>query len=634
MLINQPWLPLRVLCCLAAASVAFYAVNSKAQSPSTPNAAKDKQSMIPGLSLPLSERVAFQPGPYPPPPEAARGEGVPAGTITEHRFNSSTIFPGTNREYWLYVPAQYDSTKPAALMVFQDGHAYLQGFKTPEILDNLIHEGAIPTTIAVFIEPGHVGNELPEKHWDKRNNRGLEYNVPDDAYARFLIDEFLPTALANYNISDNPTWRMVGGSSSGGICAFNTAWQRPDSFGKVFSAIGSFTNIRGGHDLEAQVRKPDKPRMPLRIFMQDGVKDLNNTHGHWYLGNQTLAASLEYARHDYRFVVGTEGHNQKHGAAVLPDALRWLYHDWGHTPRQIVMPSKPSKDQLPKGIPGVSIELNEHVLFDPGPYTQGPDSRPKPGVPQGAIHEHTWTTSTVYPGTERSYWVYIPKQYDGTQPAALMVFQDGKNMMNPKRFSAPAVLDTLIAEGSMPVTIGILINPGNNPKANKKSGNSRHNNRSEEYDRPTGTYAEFLLTEIIPDAIKQHNLNISTNPKMRGISGSSSGGICAFKCAWHRPDQFGKVVSFNGSFTNIRGGGHHYQAWVRKTDKKDIRVFLQDGIHDLDGPAGHWFLSNQTLAKSLAFKDYDHRFVIGTEGHNANHPSSLLPEALRWVWRD
>lgn len=607
---------------------------------------------VPGLSIPLSERVAYDPGPYSYGPDSKTQPGVPAGTVTEHRFNQSKVFPTTDREYWVYVPKQYGGQTPAALMVFQDGHAYLGRFKAATVLDNLIHEGAIPVTIAVFVEPGHrlaaPQDQIPDQHWDRRNNRRIEYNVVDDAYARFLIDELLPTALAGYTITDDPARRMIAGISSGGICALNAAWHRPDAFGKVLTSVGSFTNIRGAHHLQAMIRKG--PNKGLRIHMQDGMKDLDNVHGNWYLANQAMASTLALVGYDYRFVVGSEGHSNKQESAVFPEAVRWLFHDWDGQERHIPMPPVPTTKQLPAELAdqpaGVSIPLNDRVIFEPGPYQPGTDFNKQPNTPQGTIHEHAFNSSKIYPNTQRQYWVYIPKQYDEKKPAALMVFQDGAKMLNPKQFNGATIMDNLIAQGDMPVTIGVFINPGNNPAIKRKAKN-RFSNRSIEYDTPDGTYAEFLLTEILPQVVKDHKLNISANPAMRGLCGTSSGGICAFKCAWHHPESFGKVVSFIGSFTNIRGG-HDYQAQVRKGPaesldpygkhtahpRKDIRVFLQDGIHDVNNQHGNWFISNQQMAMSLAFQDYDYRFVIGDGGHNGLHTRQLLPDALRWAWRD
>lgn len=260
-------------------------------------------------------------------PDSQRQEGVPKGTITEHVWKSQ-IFEGTIRRYWVYVPAQYKAESPAALMVFQDGHAYVgeQGrFRAPIVMDNLIHKGEMPVTIGVFIDPGHKKEQLPEAPGWKPTpeNRSFEYDTLSDQYARFLLEEIIPEVQRNYKISDDPNLHAICGISSGGICAFTVAWERPDNFRKVLSHVGSFTNIRGGHNYEALIRKT--PPKPIRVYLQDGSGDLDNEHGNWPLANQSMAASLKFKGYDYQFVYGTGAHNDIHGAAVLPDAMRWLW---------------------------------------------------------------------------------------------------------------------------------------------------------------------------------------------------------------------------------------------------------------------------------------------------------------------
>lgn len=283
-----------------------------------------------GMSVPLSDRVVYQPGPYELTKDSLPKEGVPKGKITRRLIDSSAVYPGTLHEVWVYVPAQYDGKKPAAVMVFQDGHAYVgdkSGFRATTVMDNLIAAGDMPVTIGIFIEPGHKGDKLPKGNWGKRNNRSVEYDTPDDTYARFLIEEVLPELGKTLNLTDDPDQRAICGTSSGGICAFKTAWHRPDTFRKVLSTIGSFTNIKGGHVYPALIRKEDV--RPIRVFLQDGMNDLDNAHGNWWLGNQQMARALAYKdRYDYRFVAGDEGHNAKHGAAIFPDAMRWLWRGW------------------------------------------------------------------------------------------------------------------------------------------------------------------------------------------------------------------------------------------------------------------------------------------------------------------
>lgn len=263
-------------------------------------------------------------------------------------------------------------------------------------------------------------------------------------------------------------------------------------------------------------------------------------------------------------------------------------------------------------------------------YPLTADSKPKPGVPRGTVTQHVFSESQIFPGTIRDYWIYVPQQYSADQPACLMVFQDGKGYVNEKGHSrVPIVFDNLIAEGSMPVTIGVFVNPGVVPTS--KPGAKPRKNRSFEYDSLGDRYARFLIEELLPVIEKDHNL--VRRPEGRGIVGISSGGICAFTAAWERPDYFHKVISYVGSFTNIRGG-HVYPALIRKTERKPIRIFLQEGENDLDNLHGSWPLANRQMAAALEFANYDFRFEMGDGGHNGQHGGAILPEMLRWLWRD
>jgi enterochelin esterase-like enzyme len=235
-------------------------------------------------------------------------------------------------------------------------------------------------------------------------------------------------------------------------------------------------------------------------------------------------------------------------------------------------------------------------------------------------------TGKIFNGTTRDWWIYVPAQYRAESPAAVMVFQDGRGPIT----WAPTVFDNVIATGDMPVTVGVFIEPGGLKTA--------RDNRSFEYDTLSDQYVRFLLEEILPEAEK--TVKLRHDGASRAIAGQSSGGICAFTAAWERPNEFSKVVSWTGSFTNIaagsslRAGGHNYEALVRKTPKKPIRVFLQDGSNDLDNNNGSWWLANQTLARSLDFTGYDYRFVAGNGFHNYLHGRAVFPDTLRWLWRD
>ena len=221
---------------------------------------------------------------------------VPKGAVTRGTFTETEIFPGTTRDYSVYVPAQYDEQTPANLMVFMDGSGYANpkgAFRVPIVFDNLIHQKAMPVTVAVFVNPGTIKAAIPGG--SPRSNRSFEYDSLGDRYSRFLTEEFLPVVLQGLNISKDPVDRAVCGISSSGICAFTVAWERPDQFGKVMSHIGSFTNIRGGWEYPGLIRKSHSSPKPIKVYLQEGRDDLSNLHGNWPLGNRDMAAALQFA---------------------------------------------------------------------------------------------------------------------------------------------------------------------------------------------------------------------------------------------------------------------------------------------------------------------------------------------------
>lgn len=260
-------------------------------------------------------------------PDSQPQAGVPKGRIEGPLTWKSTILDGTSREYWIYVPAGYDPARPPALMVFQDGHKYVDTqaeYRVPVVFDNLIAKREIPPLVGVFVNPGHRGTAPPVDAWHA-DNRSSEYDRLGDQYASFLIEELLPEVAKRYPFTADPEGHAIAGVSSGGICAFTAAWERPDYFRKVVSHIGSFVDILGGDAYPGLVRRSAKK--PLRVFLQDGTNDLDNRWGNWPLANQQMAAALKHRGYDYRFEMGDGGHTHKHGGALLPDTLRWLWRD-------------------------------------------------------------------------------------------------------------------------------------------------------------------------------------------------------------------------------------------------------------------------------------------------------------------
>ena len=269
-------------------------------------------------------------GPYELGPDSKPQDGVPKGTVTKYHHKSEKVYPGVERDYWVYVPAQHDGAKPACLMVFQDGAYYLGNspgggkLAAPVVFDNLIHKGEMPLTIGLFINAGDKGPGYPI--WGGRDNRSVEYDSLGDRYARFLIEELIPEVTKKYRVTDDRAGRATVGLSSGGIAAFTLAWERPDVFGKVISHCGSYIDVRGGHNYPGLVRKTMKK--PIRVFLQSGAHDANVVFGDLALANRQMASALEYAEYDYKFVFGEGGHSLKHGGAIFPDTLRWLWRDY------------------------------------------------------------------------------------------------------------------------------------------------------------------------------------------------------------------------------------------------------------------------------------------------------------------
>lgn len=310
-----------------------------------------------GLSAPLVARGAPLDDLYQLGPDSAPHEGVPQGTVIGPLTLASAIaYPDTTRNYWVYVPAQYDPAQPASLMVFQDGHAFvnLEGdYRIPYVFDNLIYRREMPVTIGVFINPGRTADqqEATSQEWgDRTNNRRIEYNALDDKYATLIVDELLPSLAKDYHISSDPNDRAISGASSGAICAFTVAWQRPDQFRKVISTIGSFTNIMGGHEYPNLIRESEAK--PIRVFLQDGSNDNRgrrrrgeyDPNWDWFAQNVKMVEALQEQQYDFNYVFGVGTHSNKHGGAAMPEMLRWLWRD---TPRSVDPNDDAGRQPLP-----------------------------------------------------------------------------------------------------------------------------------------------------------------------------------------------------------------------------------------------------------------------------------------------
>jgi enterochelin esterase-like enzyme len=271
-------------------------------------------------------------------------------------------------------------------------------------------------------------------------------------------------------------------------------------------------------------------------------------------------------------------------------------------------------------------------------YKLGPDSFAIDGVPKGHFVGPTTLPSEVFPGIQHTYFVYVPAQYDPSKPTALMIFNDGQAMMaEPGDIQAQHVLDNLIWRKEIPVMLGVFINPGRRPDQPEPTPREWGDNttlRRDEYNPPTDKYARVIVEELMPALKKDYN--ISLDPELHGIQGSSSGGCAAFSVAWFRPNDFRKVITFVGSFTDIRGE-YIYPELVAESEKKPIRIFMQDGRNDNRRPdnlKNDWFYQNVRLKDALIKKGYDLNYTFGIGNHGQKQGGAILPEMMRWLWRD
>ncbi len=260
-------------------------------------------------------------------PDSQRQKDVPEGKLEKFAWEQSQIFPGTTREVTVYIPRQYQPGDEACLMVWQDGSRHVEptgSMRAGVVFDNLIQKKEMPVTIGVFVDPGR---KVSQKQGEKAANRSFEYDSLGDAYARFLIEEILPEVQKRYGVRfrPEPEARAIAGGSSGGICAFTAAWERPDKFHKVLCWVGTFVDIRGGNTYPYLLRITE--RKPIRVYLLDGTNDLDNKFGNWPLANRMMEASLKYMGYDHRVDWTECFHGSKGMSPALPDALRWLWRD-------------------------------------------------------------------------------------------------------------------------------------------------------------------------------------------------------------------------------------------------------------------------------------------------------------------
>lgn len=335
-------------------------------------------SLLSYFSLSLASWAADD---YAPGPDSLPQPGVPQGQVHHFSAFESRVFPGTVRDYGVYVPAQYDPARAACLMVVQDGKNRADEWRLTTVLDNLIHRKEIPIIIGIFVNPGVVpaGNAgaLP------RFNRSFEYDSLGDRYARFLLEELLPAVGQKWNLSQDPKDRLVAGASSGAICAFTAAWERPNAFGRVLSTIGTYVGLRDGNDYPTLIRKTE-PK-PIRVYLQDGSSDLNIYGGDWWVANQDMLSALQFAGYDVQHAWGDGGHNGKHAAAIMPEAMRWLWRDHPQPIRKPTATKNPFLSQIL--IPGSDWEVvSEGHRFTEGPAVNEEGEVYFTDIPQNRIY--------------------------------------------------------------------------------------------------------------------------------------------------------------------------------------------------------------------------------------------------------
>ncbi len=279
-------------------------------------------------------------------PEAYEIPGTPAGKLSEKYIHASKIYDGMKSDYWVYTPAQYDGATPAPVMIWQDGEKYANREAANRLLiqiDNLVAQKRVPAAIHIFISPGLVG---------QRRMRSVLYDSFTDQYTRYLLEEILAEVGSRWKLRADGYSRAIAGESSGGICAFNAAWWKPEQFARVYSRIGSFTSIQwkpgeldGGNVYPFAIRK--QPKRNIRVYLSDGSEDLENNHGSWPLQNIQMANSLKLREYDFRFAWGSGPHSTAQGNAEIPVALEWLWRGYDPAKTSDVFVMDPAEKAKP-----------------------------------------------------------------------------------------------------------------------------------------------------------------------------------------------------------------------------------------------------------------------------------------------
>ena len=339
---------------------------------------------------------------YPKDPAFAPLQKSDMGETITFTMENSKIYAGTSREITVYVPKEYTGKEPACLLVCLDGVL----FNAITVMQNLISSGEMPVTIGLFVQPGVIYARSGAQKRVQRYNRSNEFDRVDGTFARFLEEEVLPLVATlkcsggqPLLISSNPNNRAITGASSGAICAFSAAWFRPDLFRRVYSSVGTFVAMRGGNQYPWIIRKTE-PK-PLRIYLQDGVNDAwNPLFGEWWEANQLMESALDFAGYELFFKWDRGGHSIKHGTALFPDAMRWLWRGWpaavecGSSRNDMLQALLPEQQAAQRSQPWqrCSLTAEERVLFEEACKS-----------PMEAISPGGWSKAVAQKG---SMWIY------------------------------------------------------------------------------------------------------------------------------------------------------------------------------------------------------------------------------------
>ena len=542
--------------------------------------------------------------------------GVPKGEILKFTFSRSKIFPGTFREYWVYVPEQYKADQPACVYVNQDGIQW----NAPTVFDNLIFQKAMPVTIGIFISPGRVLADSGSRAND-RFNRSFEYDGLGDGYTKFLLTEIFPD-VETKKTSDGRTIRLskkgndraIGGSSSGAVCAFTAAWEHPEEFSRVFSTIGTYTGLRGADRYPILVRKYE-PK-PIRIFMQDGSNDLNLSFGDWWKANESMERSFEFSGYEVKHVWGEGGHNGKQGTALFPEAMKWLWNGW---PKPVA--KGVSKNDIFAGIlipgeewelvgqgyqftEGIAANASGEVFFQDIPtsktYKIGPD-----GKPVLLTLDSKRASGTCFSADGSMYT---------TSGGAKQVFKYGASLKENVLADSVSGNDLVVAyngnvyvtapDGVQPKGKLILVRPGGSKQVLEESlkfpnGCTVSPDQSQLYVTESASHWVWMY-KIMPDgtlAYKQrfgwlHVPDYEENAWSDGLKCDTSGNVfVATRIGIQIIDPLGRVRAImpappaNGQTSNLCFGGADFNIlYVTAGDKVFRRKLKTRGVNSFDRP--------------------------------------------------